>query len=173
MTYKEQLTSSMDMLAEDPQTLFIGYGLRTGRAMGTLANVPEDRLIEFPVAEGLMTSAAIGMALMGYKPVVYFERMDFMMNAMDAIVNHLNAVKKLSRGEFAPALIIRATVGNSQKPNFTGPVHTQDFTEVFDSLGMIVWPLKTVLALKGGYEAAIKIRNDGDSVILVEYKDLL
>ena len=134
MTYKDSLTEAMGILAEHSKNIFVGYGLRNGGAMGTLANVPPEQLIEFPVAEGLMTSAAIGMSLMGYLPVVYFELMDFLCNAMDALVNHLAAADKLSRGQFKPALIIRCTVGNKTKPNFTGPVHTQDFSEAFSLL---------------------------------------
>ena len=90
MTYKEEITSAMDMLAADPRVRFVGYGVRYGgKAMGTLKNVPEAQLVETPVAENLMVGIAIGMALRGLRPVVFIERFDFIMNAMDAIVNHL------------------------------------------------------------------------------------
>lgn len=119
------------MLAKDPQVRFIGYGLFHGRAMGTLKDVPEKQIVEMPTAENLMTGVAIGYSLAGLKPVLYFERADFLLNAADAIVNHLAAMKKLSRGEFSPAAIIRVTIGNRCKPLFTGPVHTQDFAAQF------------------------------------------
>lgn len=173
--YKQSITRAMDDMAADPKTLFVGYGLNSGRAMGTLVNVPSEQLIEFPVAEGLMMSAAIGMSLMGFRPVVYLERMDFLMNAMDALVNHLNAAQTLSHGEFSPALIIRATVGNRQKPNFTGQVHTQDFKDgLLDMVGNL-----RIRILSCGEEVAHKYKMAkekqclGESQLLVEYKDLM
>ena len=61
--YKSELTRSMDYLAEDPAVRFIGYGVKFGKAGGTLKNVPESQLVEMPVAENLMCGVAIGMAL--------------------------------------------------------------------------------------------------------------
>lgn len=49
MTYKESITQAMTDLAADPAVCFIGYGIRYGKAMGTLKNVSEDQVIETPV----------------------------------------------------------------------------------------------------------------------------
>lgn len=129
MTYKQSITAAMDELAKDPDVVFIGYGITRGKAMGTLANVPAEKLVEFPVAENLMVGAAIGMSLRGRKPVVFIERCDFLLNAMDAIVNHLVKIDVMSRGQFKPAIILRVVVGNSEKPLFTGETHVQDFSK--------------------------------------------
>jgi pyruvate/2-oxoglutarate/acetoin dehydrogenase E1 component len=119
----------MESLAADPLVRFVGYGVRIGgRAQGTLKNVPDSQLIEMPVAENLMVGFAIGLALKGLKPVVFIERFDFILNALDAIVNHLDKIETISRGEFKPAMILRIVVGNKSKPLFTGETHTQDFT---------------------------------------------
>src|SRR5438477_13169810 len=128
MTYKEALTAAMDELARDPMIRFIGYGVSIGKAMGTLKNVPDSQLIEMPVAENLMVGFAIGLALKGLKPVVFIERFDFILNALDAVVNHLDKIGDISRGEFRPTIILRVVVGNRQKPLFTGETHTQDFS---------------------------------------------
>jgi pyruvate dehydrogenase E1 component beta subunit len=106
MTYKESITASMDELAKDPDVCFIGYGIRYGKAMGTLKNVSESQLIETPVAENLMVGLAIGLSLRGKKPVVFIERADFLLNALDAIVNHLDKIELMSRGQFQPACIL-------------------------------------------------------------------
>lgn len=120
----------MNVLSADPFTLFVGYNVRYGsKANGTLSQIPDKQLIEMPVAENLMIGSAIGMSLAGFKPVVYFERFDFIMNAMDALVNHLDKIESLSQSEFVPRLLIRCIVGSSQKPLFTGSTHTQDFTD--------------------------------------------
>lgn len=177
LSYKYALTSAMTALACDPATRFVGYGLRHGRAMGTLASVPDSQIIETPVAENLMVGIAIGLSLQGLKPVVYFERADFLLNAMDAIVNHLAAAERLSRGEFKPAVILRVTVGNKEKPLFTGPVHTQDFSYALEKM---VGDDFEVTRLRSGesnipwfYQRAAERQAAGQSTALFEYKDLL
>ena len=67
--------------------------------MGTLKDVPDDQKIETPVAENLMVGLAIGMSFEGFKPVVYFERHDFMLVAADAISNHIDKIERISHGE--------------------------------------------------------------------------
>lgn len=173
-SYKFALTAAMTSLACDPATRFVGYGLRKGRAMGTLASVPDNQIIETPVAENLMTGVAIGLALTGLKPVVYFERADFLLNALDAIVNHLDKAASLSRGEFTPAVILRITVGNREKPLFTGPPHVQDFSEALDKMvGFPVVQLHDPEDIAGCYQRAHTDLSRGVSSALFEYKDLL
>lgn len=174
MTYKESITEAMAVLAQDPRRVFIGYGLLKGRAMGTLAGVPEAQILETPVAENLMMGLAIGLSLKGRLPVVYFERMDFITNAMDAIVNHLAAMDQLSRGEFKPAVIIRCTIGNRNKPLYTGPVHTQDFTTAVRLMaGIMSVRADTILAVGDYYQEAAKRQAEGKSTLIAELKDLM
>jgi pyruvate/2-oxoglutarate/acetoin dehydrogenase E1 component len=173
MNYKAQLTAAMTSLAADPARLFIGYGLTHGRAAGTLAGVPAAQLLETPVAENLMTGLAIGAALRGRKPVVYFERADFVLNAMDAIVNHLDKLATLSRGQFLPGVILRITVGNREKQLFTGPTHTQDVTAALRCL--VTFPVLTLHhadAILSTYKLAAEATENGTPCAVVEYKDL-
>ena len=120
MSYKDELTKANIKLAQNPKVRFIGYGLKKGRALGTLKEVADSQIIEMPVAENLMMGFAIGLSLKGYLPVVFIERMDFLLNAMDAMVNHLDKIAKISHGEFHPKVIIRCIVGNTKKPLYTG-----------------------------------------------------
>ena len=174
MTYKEQITAANTALAADPRTIFIGYGLQHGRAMGTLRDVSPAQILETPVAENLMVGLAIGLSLRGRLPVVFIERCDFLLNAMDAIVNHLDKAAILSRGEFNPAVILRIVVGNRKKPLFTGPVHTQDLA---DPLCLMVdFPVNRLdlpEEIKSAYSAARKRQLEGKSTALFEYKDLI
>ena len=121
----------MEELAKK-NTIFIGYNISFGsKAYGTLADVPKSKKIETPVAENLMIGLAMGMALEGYRPVVFFERHDFILNALDSIVNSLDKFELLT-GRKLP-IIIRATVG-AKKPLHPGPQHVQDFTSAFKKL---------------------------------------
>jgi len=169
-TYKDAIKKSIQFLSEDPKTVFIGYGIKYGsKGGGFFSDIDENQLIETPVAEGLMLSMAIGLALEGYKPVVFYERFDFIMNSMDALVNHLNAMELLSKGEFAPKVIIRCVVGGKKAPFFTGPVHTQDFTESIR--GLVDFPVlkpKTVEEMVTAYQDAY---HSPSSSIIVEEKD--
>ena len=60
-----------------------------------------------PVAENLTMGVAIGLALRKARPVVIFQRMDFMLIASDAIINHLALMPKMSGGQFNLPVIIR------------------------------------------------------------------
>ena len=171
MSYKDALIRANTVLAADPKVRFIGYGLQKGRALGTLKNVPDQQIIEMPVAENLMLGMAIGLSLTGLRPVVFIERMDFLMNCMDALVNHLDKIKGISKGEFDPAVIIRCIVGNVKKPLYTGATHTQDFSNALrDMIDIPVYQLLTESMVNKGYEL-LDARKE--SAILVEYKDLI
>lgn len=177
ISYKDEIAAAMVEMAKDPLIRFVGYGVRDGgRAGGSLKNVPDHMLIETPVAENLMVGMAIGLALRGLRPVVYIERFDFMLNALDAIVNHLDKAKVISRGEFDPRVIIRAFVGKQNKPLYTGATHTQDFSVAMRHL--VSFPIQGLLAAEHVAPAFEYAHNQlslerGHSTLLVEYGDLM
>lgn len=172
MTYKEAIRDSMTMLAQDPLTRFCGYGLKVGRAAGSLVGAKEEQLCEFTVAENLMTGAAIGMALTGLKPLVLFERFDFILNGLDAIVNHLDAMETISQGEFRPTCILRIVAGNKRKPLFTGHTHTRNHTIGLRHLVRFpVWEVRTPEEVTTAYQEAYK-NLALHSTAIVEMKDL-
>jgi pyruvate/2-oxoglutarate/acetoin dehydrogenase E1 component len=172
--YKELLIEENTKLSYVSNTIFIGYGLKKGRALGSLKNISDNQIIEMPVAENLLIGFAIGLSLMGYRPIVFIERMDFIMNAMDSLVNHLDKIQKKSLNEFSPAIIIRCIVGNKNKPLYTGITHTQDFSE---ALGLMVSiPIIQILdkeQITKAYNMAKENLDNNKSTILVEYKDLI
>jgi pyruvate dehydrogenase E1 component alpha subunit len=127
-SYKDAVLLAMTELGQKG-AIFIGYNVARGDAMGTLKEVPFSQKIETPVAENLMMGLAIGMSFEGFLPVVYFERHDFMMVAMDAIVNHVDKIERISHGEFKVPLIIRAVTADAG-PFYSGITHSQDFTDV-------------------------------------------
>jgi pyruvate/2-oxoglutarate/acetoin dehydrogenase E1 component len=182
MTYKESLAAAMTELARDPLVRFIGYGVKVGAIAGKgFGGVNPAQLVETPVAENLMVGMAIGMSLAGLRPVVYIERMDFILNALDAIVNHLDKIGQMSHGEFKPAIILRVVVGNKTKPLYTGATHVQDFTGALRE--MVTFPVITLDKPVGSEPIEIEIGKhyrfaherlaQGESTMLVEYKDLI
>lgn len=172
MSFKEEIKKSMEFLAKDEKTIFLGYNVKHGgRAMGSLVNVDESKLIETPINENLMLSMAIGLSLHGYKPVVYYERFDFIMNAMDALVNHLDKIIDISHGEFLPKVIIRVVVGSKRNPMFTGDTHTQDFTEIMRRILKNVKIVKILLdnEIEEVYKMAYESKK---SYMIIEERDL-
>jgi pyruvate/2-oxoglutarate/acetoin dehydrogenase E1 component len=169
MNYKEEIKKSMDIITQE-ETLHIGYGLITsGRGGGSLKGISNDKIVETPVAENLMLGLAIGLSLEGYTPVVYYERFDFIMNAMDALVNHLDKIREISNGEFSPKVLIRCVVGGKKSPFFTGTTHTQDFTDALKLLVKIpVYKLGSVDSIQDTF---INCYKSNESSIIVEEKD--
>ena len=127
-SYKDAVGLAMKELG-DSGAIFIGYNVARGDAMGTLKEVPENQKLETPVAENLMAGLAIGMSFEDFLPVVYFERHDFMLVAMDAIVNHIDKIERISHGEFKVPLIVRAITADAG-PFYSGITHSQDFTNL-------------------------------------------
>jgi pyruvate/2-oxoglutarate/acetoin dehydrogenase E1 component len=170
MKYKDALKQSMNLLAQNEKCRFVGYNVRYGsKANGTLKDVKENQLIETPVAENLMAGMAIGMSIEGLNPVVYFERFDFILNALDAIVNHLDKISIISKGEYEPRVLIRTIIGSTKNPLYTGITHTQDLTEAIKKL--VTFPvikLSSVDDIVKNYKTA-SLWNS--SMILIEERD--
>ncbi|MEK6820280.1 MAG: thiamine pyrophosphate-dependent enzyme, partial [Nanoarchaeota archaeon] len=134
LTYKDAIKQSMETLAKDKKTIFLGYNVKYGtKAYGTLADIPKEQILETPVAENLMGGLAMGLAIEGFKPVLFFERHDFMLIALDNLVNHLDKLQQMSQGNFSAPLLIRAVLG-AKTPLYPGPQHIQDFSDIFKKL---------------------------------------
>lgn len=166
--YKEAVKESMDMLAA-AGAIFIGYNVRHGSAYGTLNDIPLEQRLETPVAENLMAGLAMGMSLEGFRPVLFFERQDFIYNALDALVNQADKVEVISEGQFRFPMIIRAVVGGVA-PFYAGITHTSDLTELCRR--MFTFPVvqpRTSGEVLGVYRAALDYPGP---VLISELKDL-
>jgi len=170
MKYKDALIKSMNMLAEDKKFLFLGYNLNFGtQCYGTLEGVHRNQRIETPLAENLMTGLCIGLALEGFRPVLFFERHDYILLALDAIVNHLDKLKQMTQNQFNAPVIIRATVGSS-KPIHPGPQHIQDFSEQLKN--MVSFPVYEPKNAQEVLEVYKKVKDATEPVIILERKEL-
>jgi hypothetical protein len=129
MSFKDAISKSMRDLSDD-NAVFIGYNVTHGHAMGTLKGIPNNQLIETPVAENLMAGLGIGISFENRKAVIYYERHDFMYVAADAIGNHIDKINRVSHGEYNVPVIIRAVVADAG-PFYSGPTHSQDLTAMF------------------------------------------
>ena len=170
MEYLDAVKKSMVSLAEDDRTIFLGYNICFGsQAYETLKDIPKERKIETPVAENLMIGLATGLSLAGYRPLVFFERHEFVLNALDGIVNHLDKIEKISEGQYQTPVIIRATIGGT-KPLMPGLQHIGDFTESFRNLvSFPVYVPKNAEEVIETYESA---KNSSGPTMIIERRDL-
>ena len=168
MSYSEELTSAMQWLGEQPDTLFLGQQVAyPGNALfQTLEGVPMEKRIELPVAEEMQLGISLGLALTGKVVISIFPRMDFLMCAMNQLVNHLDKNLYPLKGK----VIIRTCVG-STKPMHPGVQHCGDYTEGLEKMLKNVWILQLLhpMQIMPSYLGAYQTR--GNSLI-VEYGDL-
>ena len=86
------------------------------------------RIIDTPVSENAITGAAIGASLCGSKPIVVHPRMDFMLYAMDPIINQAAKWSYMFGGQANPQVTIRAIVNRGGEQ---GAQHSQMLHSLF------------------------------------------
>lgn len=70
-----------------------------------------ERVFDTPLAEGSMTGISIGAALAGMRPVYFHNRPDFLLLAMDQLVNHAAKWSYLFGGAASVPLVVWACIG--------------------------------------------------------------
>ena len=169
--YKEELIRSMDFLAKNKKTIFIGQSVQfSGNAMfNTLNNINNKKKLELPVFEDVQMGLSIGLALDGYVPISCYPRFDFLILAMNQLVNHLDKIRRMSNNEFKPRVIIRTSIG-AKKPLDGGLQHTQDFTALFKNVlkEINVVLLKDSSQIFNEFKKSL-YRKDGKSTLMIEY----
>ena len=121
MKYFDELKRSMEYLATDPRVVFMGQAVAVpGTAMSnTLKGVDPTRLIELPVAEEMQMGMTNGLAIAGLVPVSIYPRWNFLLLAVNQLVNHLDKFPLMSNGGYRPKVIIRTSIGSER------PLHPQ------------------------------------------------
>ena len=123
MKYFDELKRSMDWLAEQPDTLFLGQAVEyPGTAMtNTIKDVDKSKLLEMPVNEDMQMGMTLGMALNGTVPISFFPRWNFLLLAANQLVNHVDKIKIMSDGGYKPRIIIRTSIGSVSYTHLTLP----------------------------------------------------
>ena len=173
MKYFDELKKSMNYLAASEKTIFIGQAVEVpGTSMtNTLKEINPKKLLELPVAEEMQMGITTGLALDGNIPVSIFPRWNFVLLAMNQLINHLDKVNIMSNNGFKTKAIIRTGVG-SQRPLHPQYQHIGDFTDMVRKMcsSLDVIKLNEPEDIFPSYKKALD-RNDGRSTILVEFGD--
>ena len=119
------------LLKNYPEVFVIGQGLWSpwyvGNSMTDLdKEFGVERIIDTPVSESACTGAAVGAALAGMKPIMVHPRMDFMLYAMDAIVNEAAKWSSMMSGQAHAGVTIRSIInrGGEQGAQHSQALHS-------------------------------------------------
>ena len=171
--YFDELKKSMHFLASKKNTIFIGQAVEVpGTAMSnTLKGISKKKLLELPVAEELQMGVTLGLSMDGNIPISIYPRWNFLLYAVNQLINHVDKFKIMAGKKLKPKIIIRTGVG-SQRPLHPQFQHVGDFTEAFKKMSTTIEiiRLKDPKDIYPAYKKAF-LRKDGKNTILVEYGD--
>lgn len=128
LNYGTAILSAFEYLLENYEEVFvIGQGLWSpwyvGNSMTDLdKKFGVERIIDTPVSESACTGAAVGASLAGMRPIVVHPRMDFMLYAMDGLVNQAAKWSHMLGGQSHPSLTIRTIINRGGEQ---GAQHSQ------------------------------------------------
>jgi pyruvate/2-oxoglutarate/acetoin dehydrogenase E1 component len=119
ITFGQAYNLAMDeALASDPKVIVMGEDVADEQGggiwkatLGLSAKYGTHRVRSTPIAEQAIVGAAVGAALLGYRPVVEIMLMNFITVAMDQIVNHAAKLRFMSGGQTGVPLTIRTASG--------------------------------------------------------------
>jgi pyruvate dehydrogenase E1 component beta subunit len=103
-------------MGHDPRVFIYGEGINDAGAYlnsteGIAARFGGPRCFDVPNSEDTLVGLGIGSALMGYRPVFVSLRVDFLMLAMNQIINHAARWPAMTGYQVSVPLTIRALIG--------------------------------------------------------------
>lgn len=173
LSYVEAIREATDQeMDRDPAVVIFGLDVDDPKAIqgttrGLLQKFGPERVFGTPLAEDAMTGVAIGLALAGLRPIHVHIRMDFLMLAMNQLVNIAAKSRYMYGGQAQVPIVIRSMIGKSWGQ---GAQHSQGLYSFFMHVpGLKVVAPTTPYDAKGCLIQAIR---DNDPVIYVEHRIL-
>lgn len=132
ISYSQGIWQAFDyVLSHYPETFILGQGVWSpwyvGNSMQDLdKKYGKDRVIDSPVSEWACTSIGVGASLFGHKPIIIHPRMDFMILAMDSIVNQAAKWSYMFGDQANPSMTIRSIInrGGEQGAQHSQALHS-------------------------------------------------
>lgn len=171
LKFGDAVREALDIaLARDPSVYVMGLGVPDPKGIfGTTLELQEQygsgRVFDIPTSENAMTGVALGSSLLGMRPVLVHQRVDFATLAMDQMVNQAAKWRYMFGGKQHAPIVIRMIVGRGWG---NGPQHTQSLQSWFAHVpGLKVVMPVTPRDAKGLLLAAI---DDDDPVVYIEHR---
>ncbi len=150
------------VLGEDVELAYV-FGVTKGLA----ERFGKERVRDTPISELGIVGAGVGAAMAGYRPIVEIMFMDFIMLAMDPLINQAAKLRYMLGGQLSVPLVVRAPSGGGVQ---YGPTHSQCLEAWFMQMpGIRVAAPSGPADAKGLMKAAIR---DDNPVLVVEHKML-
>lgn len=132
-TYSEAIRSALHyLLKKDKKFHILGQGVNSpwyvGGTIDKLDKLYPKRVLETPVSENLISGVGIGSSMLGVNCLIIHPRMDFMLYAMDSIINQGAKWNYITGGSVNSSVTIRGIInrGGSQ-----GAQHSQSLHSIF------------------------------------------
>ena len=171
MKYFDELKRTMEWVAEQPKTFFLGQTVAgPGTFMySTLKDIPIDKTLEMPINESFQMQFSLGLALSGYIPISVYPRQNFLLLATSDLVNMVDKIPAISSDGVVPKMIIRVASG-PDSPVHPGHQHVGNYADAFRK--MFTWvdviELEEPEEIFPAYKHAIE-RADGKVTLLIEH----
>ena len=173
LSYVDAIREATDQEMErDPSVVVFGLDVDDPKAIqGTTRGLVEkygpERVFGTPLSEDGMTGVAIGMAFAGLRPIHIHIRMDFLMLAMNQLINVAAKSRYMYGGQLQVPLVVRSMIGKSWGQ---GAQHSQGLYSFFMHVpGLKVVAPTTPYDAKGCLIHAVR---DHDPVMYVEHRIL-
>jgi pyruvate dehydrogenase E1 component beta subunit len=158
-------------MRRDPTVWVLGEDVARGglwgQYKGFLDEFGTDRAVSTPISESTIMGAGLGAALVGTRPIIEMRIFDFVMCAMDELVNQIAKIRYMFGGQAKPAVVVRMPHGMWRN---SAAQHSQMLEAWFAHLpGVIVVTPSTAEDTAGLLVQAI--RSD-DPVLFFDPKDL-
>lgn len=137
LTYREAIARSMrTAMKTNPKSIVYGLGVTDftgifGTTLGLEKEFGSERVFDTPLSEESMTGFSVGAALNGLYPIHIYIRMDFLMLAMNQIVNSIAKYKYMYGELYELPLLMRAIIGRSWGQ---GAQHSQSLQALFSHI---------------------------------------
>ncbi len=171
ITYRDALREAIreEMLRDERVFLMgediAGYGGTYAVSKGLFEEFGEKRVRDTPLAEEVITGAAIGAALNGLRPILEIMTVNFSLLATDMIINNAAKFRYMFGGQPAIPLVIRMPGGGGAQ---RGAQHSQMLETLYAHVpGLKVVMPATPYDAKGMLKAAVR---DPDPVIFIEHE---
>lgn len=159
MSYREALFHAMESaMASSENTILIGQGVTDhkgifGTTTGLVEKYGTDRVIESHLAEEGMTGICIGAALNGLYPIHIHIRADFVLLAMNQLINLAAKYKYMFGGLFEVPMLVRLVIGRSWGQ---GAQHSQSLQSLFGHIpGLTVIMPSSARSIVDSYAYAV------------------
>lgn len=160
------------MMEKDSSVFIMGQGTKSPWYVGNtcqdlLGQFGDKRVIDTPISENAMTGAAVGASLAGMRPIIIHPRMDFMLYAMDPIINQAANWRYMLGGEASVPIVIWGVINRRGEQ---GAQHSQSLQSFFAHIpGLKVVMPSNAYDAKGLMISAIK---DDNPVIFIDDRQL-